>query len=159
MFQFTYPGGHAGFLVVATCTHALVGYTLGSYLFERGWAGLLAAVVADVDLLVPAAWGLPLAHRGITHSALAVAVAVAVATRRDRLTAGAVGVGYASQLLIDATTPMGIPLAYPLSSAFVGVTLHGHSPNATALLWLCCLGLLLHRRVARSDRAVALETR
>lgn len=142
---------HAGFLVAAVCTHAVVGYTLGASLFGAPRAGLVGGVVADVDLLFPAAWGAPFVHRGITHTALAAGVAVALAASRGRRTAGAVGAGYASQLLIDATTPKGIPLAYPLSVGSVGVPLGGHSPAVTAVLWACCLALLWHRRRASSS--------
>lgn len=137
-----YLGSHALFLVAAITTHALVGYTLGAALFDAPRAGLVGGVLADFDLLFPAAWESPLVHRGITHTALALGVAVAAVAARDRALAGALGVGYASQLLIDATTPMGVPLAYPLSSNHVGVTLGGHSPTVTALLWACCLGWL-----------------
>jgi len=141
-----YPGGHAVFLGVALATHALVGYTLGAVLFARPLPGLVGGVVADVDLLVPAAVGPPFAHRGITHTALAAGVATAVAWRRSRATAGAVCPGYGSQLLIDATTPMGIPLLFPLAGTSVAldVGVSGHSLPATLLLWSGCLALLRH---------------
>lgn len=132
---------HAGFLAVAVATHALVGYAVGAVAFDAPRAGLLGGVAADVDLLFPTAWGPPLGHRGVTHSALAVGVAAAVAASRGA-DAGAVGVAYAAHLALDATTPMGIPVAYPLAAAFVGVDLGGHSPAATAALWLACLALL-----------------
>lgn len=136
---------HAAFLATALATHALVGYTVGAIAFDAPRAGVVGALLADVDLLFPAAWEFPLVHRGLTHSGLAAGVAVALASRRGRPVAGGVGIGYASQLIIDATTPMGIPLAYPLSSATVGVPLGGHSRPATVLIWLCCLGLLVRR--------------
>lgn len=137
-----YFGSHFLFLAAAIGTHALAGYTLGAALFDAPRAGLLGGIAADFDLLFPAAWEHPLVHRGITHTALALGVTVAVAAARGRSVAGGVGVGYASQLLIDATTPMGIPLAYPLVTTHVGITLNGHSPAATAVLWTCCLGWL-----------------
>jgi len=69
----------------------------------------------------------------------AVFVAVALATH-------ALGAGYASQLLIDATTPQGIPLLFPLPSAHVSLNPGGHAPAATALLLAgCLLPLSLHR--------------
>lgn len=141
-------GGNVDFLAVAVATHALVGYALGAVLFDAPRAGLLGGVLADVDLLVPAAWGAPLAHRGITHSAVAAGVAVAVALAAGRCAAGGVGAGYLSHLLIDATTPRGIPLAAPFAPASYGVTLGGHSPTATAAIWACCLAALLVLRVA-----------
>lgn len=129
------------FLAVAVATHGLLGYTLGEVLFGAPRAGLVGGVAADVDLLVPSAWG-PLAHRGLTHSALAAGLAVAVAASRSRAVAGGVGVGYASQLLVDATTPRGIPLAAPLWPTHVAVASGGHSPEVTALLWACSLAVL-----------------
>lgn len=139
---------HAGFLAVAIATHALVGYTLGVVAFDAPRAGLVAGLLPDVDLLVPAAWGAPFVHRGVTHGALAAGVAVGVAAlwgrwsggdARARRIAGAAAAGYGAHLLLDATTPMGVPLAAPVSMTTVGVTLHGHSAPATALLWSACL--------------------
>lgn len=147
-----YPGGHAGFLAAALATHAVVGYTLGALLFDRPMAGVAGGVLADADLLAPAAWGSPFVHRGITHTALAAGVTVAVLAPLHRDVAGAVGAGYASQLLLDATTASGIPLAYPLSGAAVGVDLAGHAPPATVGLWLCCVGLLWLSRRYRGSR-------
>jgi len=146
-----YPGGYAVLLAVALCTHALVGYTLGELLFGAPRAGAVGGVLADVDLLFPAAWPDPFVHRGITHTALAAGVATAVAAAHARRTAGAVGTGYTAQLLVDATTAKGVPLLYPLVSAHVGVELGSHSGPATAALWIACLGLLWHRRL-RSRR-------
>lgn len=139
---------HTIYLVVAVATHALVGYVLGAVAFDAPRAGLAGGVVADIDLLFPAGWGPLLAHRGITHSALAAGLAVAVAASWGRRPAGGVGVGYASQLLIDATTPKGIPLAAPISTAPVGVPLGGHSPLVTAVLWAGCLAVLAYRRTS-----------
>lgn len=143
---------HAGFLAAALATHAVVGYTLGAVLFDAPRAGLVGGVAADVDLLIPATWGFPVAHRGVTHTALAGGLAVALAARWNRRTAGAVGAGYGSQLVIDATTPLGIPVAYPVSTTFVSVPLGGHSPLVTGLLWTVCLAVLVHRRAGGSRR-------
>lgn len=142
-----YLGSHALFLVVAIATHALVGYTLGAAIFDSPRAGLVGGVFADLDLLFPAAWNHPFVHRGITHTALAAGLAVAVAAAHARSTAGAVGVGYASQLLMDATTGMGIPLAYPVVPDRIGWPHGGHSPSVTVLLWVCCVGWLSRRRL------------
>jgi len=141
-----YLGSYGLFLAATTVTHALVGYTLGATLFDRPYAGLVGGVVADLDLLFPAAWGPPLVHRGITHTALAAVVVVGTVAWWDRQAAGGVGVGYASQLLLDATTAKGVPLAYPLSAEPVGVHLRGHSAVGTLLLVACCLAVLWRRR-------------
>lgn|GEM_PF-509794 len=139
-----FPGGHAGLLVSALATHALVGYTLGRVAVGRPWAGVLGGVVADLDLLVPAAWGWPLAHRGITHTGLAalVAVGVVVAVTRRRDLATAVGLGYASQLLLDATTPLGVALWYPLTRTAVTIPGNAHAPVPTLVLWVACVAVL-----------------
>ncbi|MFC6826645.1 metal-dependent hydrolase [Halopelagius fulvigenes] len=143
---------HLGYLAAAIATHALVGYTLGTLAFDAPRAGVIGGVVADIDLLLPLAWEFPLTHRGLTHTALVVGAAVAVAATRSRAAAGGVGVGYASHLLIDSTTPMGVPLFYPLSTAHVGVPVGGHSRPATAVLWLCCLAALWVRKRRFADR-------
>ncbi len=149
-----YLGSHGLFLAVAITTHALVGYTLGAALFDAPRAGLVGGVLADGDFLFPSAWESPLVHRGITHSAVAVGLLAAVVAARNRTAGGALGAGYASHLLIDGTTPMGVPLAYPLVTDRVGVTLGGHSPTATAALWACCLGWLAWHRRLPVGRAV-----
>ncbi|WP_202614470.1 metal-dependent hydrolase [Halostella litorea] len=137
------PGGHAAFLAVAVATHALVGYALGERLADAPLAGLVGGVLADADFLLPAAWGFPLVHRGLTHTLLALAavtaLVTAVAGRRQGLGFGG---AYAAHLAIDATTPMGVPLLYPLSAEYLGVVLGGHAAPATAVLWACSLGLL-----------------
>lgn len=127
-------GSYHLWLAMAIGTHAVVGFTLGAALFERPWAGAIAAVLADLDLFFPGPDGTPLGHRGVTHSGLALGVAVAVALYWGRDVAGAVAAGYGSQLAIDATTPKGIPLAYPLSAENVGVTWDLHSGAATVAL-------------------------
>lgn len=106
----------------------------------------VGGVLADVDLLFPAAWEAPLIHRGMTPTVLAAGIAVAAAAARSRRIGGAVGVGYVTQLAIDATTPTGIPVAYPLSMDHAVIPLHGHSPAATVLLWTGCAALLWLRR-------------
>lgn len=141
---------HAGFLATAVATHALVGYTLGAVAFDAPRAGLAGAVFADVDLLVPATVGAPFVHRSLTHSVLAGVVVAALATKWGRRSAGAVALGYASQLLVDALTPRGIPVAYPISSASYGLALGGHSRLATALCWIGCLAVLGYRRASAS---------
>lgn len=140
-------GDHAIFLWTAVATHAIVGYALGEILFDEPAWGLLGGVAADVDLLFPLVWQPPLVHRGITHTPLA-ALLITLAVARWRRSAGlAVGAGYVSHLAIDATTPAGVPLLYPLSTARVGAELGGHSPIPTALIWGGCLaGLYWHRR-------------
>lgn len=135
-------GDHALFLWTAVATHALVGYALGGILFdEPGW-GLVAGVAADADLLFPLAWTWPLVHRGVTHTALVAALLAVLVGGRNRAAGLAVGVAYASHLAIDATTPAGVPLLYPLSTVRVGVALGGHSTPATALIWVVCLAAL-----------------
>ncbi|SFR98998.1 inner membrane protein [Halomicrobium zhouii] len=135
-------GDHAAFLWMAVATHALVGYTLGKVLVDEPAWGLLGGVAADLDLLFPLAWQPPLVHRGVTHTVLAAALLTLLVARWRRSAGLAVGTAYASQLAIDATTPAGIPLLYPITTARVGVELGGHSRSATVLLWAGCLAAL-----------------
>ncbi|MFC7142249.1 metal-dependent hydrolase [Halosimplex aquaticum] len=146
----TYPGGHAVFLLAALATHTFLGYALGSVLFRRPVAGALGGVLPDVDFLFPAFLGPPFGHRGLTHTLLAAGVAAALAARLDGRTAAAVGTAYLSHLLVDATTPMGVALWYPVADERVRFLLHGHSPVGTVAIWTGCLLLLLGRRFARS---------
>ncbi len=143
-------GDHVAFLWAAVATHALVGAALGAALRdEPGW-GLVGGVVADVDLLFPAVWTAPLVHRGITHTLLAGGLLAAAVAYRDRSAGVAVAAGYASHLAIDATTPMGVPLLFPLLTAHLGVVLGGHSDAATVLLWAASLAVLSRWRRRRA---------
>lgn len=135
-------GSNLLWLAVAIGTHAVVGFALGAALFGRPRAGAIAAVVADVDLLFPGPDGTPLGHRGVTHSGLALGIAVAIALYWGRDVAGAVAAGYGSQLAIDATTPKGIPIAFPLSTENVGVSWNLHGDVATVALLVASAAVL-----------------
>jgi|AntRauTorcE11898_2_1112593.scaffolds.fasta_scaffold32249_1 inner membrane protein len=131
-------------LAIWVATHALIGYTLGQFLFDRPWIGLVGAIAADLDLLFLGMFTWPFVHRGLTHTLLIGGLATAAVAVKGRQLALAFGVGYASQLLIDTTTPKGVPLFYPLSDTnfhiYLGTT--GHSPVPTVAFWIVCLGLL-----------------
>lgn len=141
-------GSYAAFLAVALTTHAIVGYTLGDRLFERPWAGTAGALVADVDLVFPASVGWPVVHRGITHTLLVAAVATVAVLSYRRTAGGAVGVGYASHLLVDSTTPKGVPVLYPLVEHHVYLDLPttAHSLVLTVVLWAGCVLVLRRAR-------------
>ncbi|WP_229120921.1 metal-dependent hydrolase [Halapricum desulfuricans] len=142
------PLAQAAFLTVAIATHAVVGYTLGTALFDRPVAGLAAGVAPDVDFLFPAALGWPFIHRGITHTLFVGGLTAGVVAYRDRRTALAVAAAYGSHLLLDTTTPKGVPFLSPLVETAYhfdpGTT--GHSLVPTVALWMCCLGVLRLRR-------------
>ncbi|QSG11915.1 metal-dependent hydrolase [Halapricum desulfuricans] len=135
---------HAVFLTVAIATHGVIGYTLGKALFDRPIAGLLAGVAPDVDFLFPNALGWPFVHRGITHTLLVGALVVGIVAYRNRQTAAAVAVTYGSHLLIDTTTPKGVPHLYPLfeTNYYLDLGTTGHSPIPTVAIWTCCLVVL-----------------
>lgn len=140
------------FVGIAIATHALVGYTLGAVLFDSPKTGVLGGLAADLDFLFPAALAWPLVHRGVTHSLSVLALSTVAVAGYYRVADGsgarggvaAFGVAYLSHLLIDATTPKGVPLLSPLSphSFHLGLPTTGHSPLPTVLLWAACLGLL-----------------
>jgi inner membrane protein len=135
-------------VAVAIATHALVGYVIGKVLFDAPYAGVLGGVAPDVDLLFPAAWEWPLVHRGFTHSLAmaAVAAGIAFAATRDRDATAAVGLGYLAQLLVDASTPKGIPAFWPLTDEIYHLPLNGHSGPETVATWVLCLGVLYRYR-------------
>ncbi|MCU4717168.1 metal-dependent hydrolase [Halapricum hydrolyticum] len=145
--------GQAAFLAIAIATHGAVGYTLGKALFDRPIAGLLAGVAPDVDFLFPNALGWPFVHRGVTHTLLVGGLVVGFVAYRNRRTATAVAVAYGSHLLIDTTTPKGVPHLYPLveTNYHLGLGTTGHSPVPTAVTWVCCLIALWLVRDERLD--------
>lgn len=131
-------------LAIWVATHALVGYTLGQFLFDRPWVGLGGAIAADLDFLFPAMLEWPFVHRGITHTILVGTLLTAILAYRDESIGAVFGAGYATHLLIDMTTPKGVPLLYPLTDAsfYVDLGTTGHSPGPTVAFWIGCLGLL-----------------
>jgi inner membrane protein len=148
-------------LATAFATHALVGAALGALLFDRPAVGAAAGLAADADFLFPAALGWPFVHRGISHSLPALlvlagataAVWYAVDGLGDHRTAGeTVAVAYGSHLLIDVTTPEGIPPLSPLSDriAYVALPTTGHSPVPTLVLWAASLWVLSRTRALGS---------
>lgn len=148
----SYPDGT--FIPIAIATHGLLGLTLGALLFDRPAVGLLAGVVPDADFLLPGMLPYPVVHRGVTHTLVALVVVVAVlAVFADSDRTGAVGVGYSSHLLVDVTTPKGIPLVYPLISQRLHLDpgIAGHAPTTTVILWIVCLGVIWYPRYARDD--------
>jgi len=141
----SYPPGT--FIPIAIATHGLLGLALGAILVDRPVVGLVAGLFPDADFLLPVALEWPFVHRGLTHTLLLFGVAVAaVAIVANRRTAVAIAAGYGSHLLVDVTTPKGIPYFYPL----VPERLHhdpgiaGHAPAVTLLLWVVCLAVLAY---------------
>jgi len=141
----SYPAGT--FVPVAIATHGLVGLAVG-YGFDRPVAGLLAGLAPDADFLLPAILGWPFVHRGVTHAAVAVvAVGVTAAVLTDRRTLAALTAAYSSHLVIDITTPKGIPLVYPLldDRLYCDIGVNGHSPAATVVFWFVGLAAVGYR--------------
>ena len=134
----------ATFLTVAIATHGVVGYTLGKGLFDRPIVGLFAGMAADIDFLFPNALGWPFVHRGITHTLLVGGLLVGIVAYRNRQTAAAIAVTYGSHLLIDTTTPKGVPHLYPVveTNYYLDLGTTGHSPVPTLAIWACCLTAL-----------------
>jgi inner membrane protein len=112
-----------------------VGYLVGAAagmeplaIAALGALGGLAAMVPDIDHpqsairrktgrigTLAAFW---MSHRGITHTVPAVAVVLLVASLLVApIVALVVSMAYASHLVLDACTPSGVPLAWPLTDA------------------------------------------
>ena len=139
----SYPPGT--FIPIAIATHGVVGLAIG-YVFDRPVAGLLAGLAPDADFLFPAVLGWPLVHRGVTHAAVALLALVGIAAlTTDRRTLAALTAAYASHLLIDITTPKGIPLVYPAldERLSLDIGIHGHAPEVTLLFWLVGLAVVV----------------
>lgn len=140
------------FLAGAFATHAFVGYALVRGLTDEDpRIGLVFGLFPDADFLLPAEWGWPFVHRGVTHTPL-FALAIVIGgyavgrrlnreDRRGRGLAAAVGLAIGSHLAIDSLSPKGIDWLFPLRTSWSpGLAVHG--PAATALLWAASIGLL-----------------
>lgn len=132
------------FLGVAFATHAALGYALvDAFTDADPRLGALVALAPDADFLFPGTWSWPFVHRGLTHAPVVAvaAVAGAYAVRRQRTDAAAVALALGSHLCVDALSPAGIPLAFPLEAApNPGLPVHG--PLATVVLWTIVVSLL-----------------
>lgn len=141
-------GSYYLFVLVGVVTHAAVGYTLGAVVFDRPKAALVAGVLADADFAFRLGLSEPFVHRGITHTLAAAILFAAFTIRYADWPAGlATGLGYLSHLVIDVTTPKGIPFFYPLvpGNLSLDVGLRGHSLLVTAVFWAFSLAVFALR--------------
>ena len=129
---------------------------LGAVLANRPYAGAVGGIVPDINFLFPVAFEWPLVHRGFTHNLLAVTIATALIAFRHRAAGMVFGAGYVSHLLIDATTPKGVPFLYPglSDSFFFALPLDSHSTIVTVLLWSGALTLLYVNVSLRDVRSI-----
>ncbi|QIO25456.1 metal-dependent hydrolase [Haloarcula sp. JP-L23] len=155
---------HRLYVLAAVLTHALVGYAFISLLdASPPLAGLVGAILPDIDLLFAPAWSFPFVHRGLTHTPLCGAVITGVIWLGTKWTSGqqslpisddrglptALLFGYGSHLLLDSFTVSGVPWLYPMSTVRLGVDAEIHGFEASLLLWLCCTVILVRRRRSR----------
>lgn len=157
---------HRLYVLAAVLTHAVVGYTLVSLLDSAPpLAGLVGAILPDIDLLFAPAGSFPLVHRGLTHTPLCGAAVTGaiwlgaysrVSKYSLKIPSGqavptAIVVGYGSHLVLDSLTVSGVPWLYPLSVVQYGVDAEIHGFQASLLLWVCCIVILVRRRRSREE--------
>jgi inner membrane protein len=145
---------HRVYILGAVVTHALVGFTLTSvYTRSNALAGVVGAVLPDVDLLFSPAWQFPFVHRGLTHTPMLAAFVVAplVVGRRYRSALG-VAVGYLSHLVVDSLTQSGIMWLYPVATTPFGVDARVHATRQTAVIWALVLAIWLRYWYRNLDR-------
>lgn len=143
------------YVVVAVLTHAVVGISLTDAARRSNpVAGLVGAVLPDIDLLFPPGWPFPFVHRGLTHTPFLAGVVVGVLLLAwpDRRVPVGVAIGYCSHLLIDTFTAEGIMWLFPGLTRSYGIDLHAHGTEGTIVLWTFALSTLLLDRRHDSDR-------
>lgn len=145
---------HQLYLLVAVLTHGLVGYAVVRGLTRYPpAAGVVGAVLPDVDLLLGPWLAGPLVHRGAIHTPAALAVvgggALLLGVSRRRLAAFAVG--FLTHLVLDSGTGAGVMWLFPASTARVALDLPVHGLLGTAVLWLASLAIV--RFGPRSSRS------
>ena len=159
---------HDLYLLVAFLTHAVVGYAVVAGLTDLPpAAGVVGALLPDLDLYLGPVLGLPVVHRGALHTPAALVVAAGglflVGTLLSTLAgsgdsdaprrlAVALSAGLLTHLLVDSFTDAGIMWLYPASPARVALGVPIHGTAGTAALWLASLALVvagprLRRRV------------
>jgi inner membrane protein len=138
---------HRVYVLRAVFTHAVIGFTL-AYGYSRsvGWAGVLGAVVPDIDLLFSPAWQSPFVHRGLTHTPFlgGVVVAALLVTGRRRVALG-VAIGFLSHLVLDSLTKSGVMWLYPLSVHHFAFDISVHSLGPTLVIWTVVLAVVAVR--------------
>lgn len=149
----------------AVLTHAMIGYTIVSAMREPApIAGVVGAILPDVDLLFAPAWSFPLVHRGVTHTPLCGAVIVVCvgiwqySRSSPRLSSlylfsplpKAVTLGYGSHLIVDSFTASGVPWLYPITAVGYGIDAGIHGVEASLILWLACTFHVVRQRTRRS---------
>lgn len=151
---------HRVYILSAVFTHVVVGFVLSSlYTRSNSIAGVVGAILPDIDLLFSPAWQFPLVHRGLTHTPLlgVTVVGVSLAIGKRYSVALGVGIGYLSHLLIDSFTQSGVMWLYPFVTAHQMFDAHIHAPRQTALIWLLTLAIWLRYRNRESDRDAAVR--
>lgn len=142
-------------LMAGLCAGLTISTAMGLDLLPAAGVALLAgaaSLLPDIDhprsraarKLGPArgAPGWLLGHRGVTHSLLALAALAGVCWLLLPMpAASAVAAGYGSHLLLDALTPRGVPLLWPLGTR-LRTPLTARSGGIVDLLLLWGLGLL-----------------
>lgn len=148
---------HRLYVLLAVVTHAAIGFTLAAVLTKhRPAAGVVGAVLPDVDLLFDPAWGFPLVHRGLTHTPLfgGFVVGVVVAAPAVRRAGPGVAVGYLSHLLVDTFTQSGVAWLYPITETNYAVDASVHAVERAPVVWALLLGTLaVHRTRRRTARS------
>lgn len=135
----------AVFLLIALATHGAIGYALvTAFTASDPRLGAILAIAPDVDYVFPAEWGTFFIHRGITHTPLFafVVIASAYVIRRRRSDVAVTALALGSHLVIDAFSPMGLPLLIS-SGGLPSPGLETHGPVATILFWTLIVILLL----------------
>lgn len=140
---------HRMYVLLAVLTHAAVGFTLAAVLTDNHpVAGVVGAVLPDVDLLFAPAWEFPFVHRGLTHTPLfgALVVAGVLVAGPLRWAGPGAALGYLSHLLVDTLTASGVVWLYPLSTASYAVDASVHSVERGAVVWMLLVVVLLFER-------------
>lgn len=143
---------HRLYVLLAVLTHAAVGYALAVVLTDgHPAAGVVGAVLHDVDLLFAPAWQYPFVHRGLTHAPLfgGFVVGVVLAVAPLRWAGPGVALGYLSHLVVDTLTPSGVPWLFPLSETGYAVDASVHAVERQPVVWLSVLAVLLIDRYRR----------
>lgn len=156
---------HDLYLLVAFLTHAVVGYAVVAGLTDLPpAAGVVGALLPDLDLYLGPGLGLPIVHRGALHTPAALVVLAGgvylLGTLVDSFAdsrgdaapwrivapwriAAAFAIGFLSHLLVDSATDAGIMWLYPASEARVAVGVPIHGAAGTVALWLASLALVV----------------